>query len=502
MIGKGLEHARGFTWRRCGEIHLAAFEEAAARWRVGLDLSPLVQTRAGTARYVTGLAQELERLPGIELRRLTFGGPGRAAALARDTLWYGALLPLRARGLDVLHCTTFRAPFRASVPVVVTVHDLAVLRHPELFTAWTRLYARTALGPVLRAAARVVAVSEFTKREVVELACVPEERVRVVPNATADVFRVDGPRADGDYVLALGTLEPRKNLRRLIEATRRLGVELRVVGDPGWGGVEVGGDGVRWLGFLPDEEVAAQLRGARVFAYPSLYEEGLSIPVLEALHCGAPVVTSAASPMAEIADGAAELVDPLDVASIAAGIERAGARRNEPGAAARPGARGRLLVACLSRGDGGRLPGARVTGRCGRRAGEKGQTLVMSGRATADGGRTAAWSGEGRMGPVPIGREKGQTLVIGVRTGPFGDAAARGDRRRRAWAAAHRGRDIRRRPAAPPACPRGRAPARGGDAASTPGAGPARGDRGRADRPGPQAARRVRRRRRPGDGVR
>ena len=295
---------------------------------VGFDVSPLVQTRAGTARYVEGLCPALERLPDVELRRLSFGGPGRATALARDLVWYLALLPLR-RGLDVLHCTTYRAPLRSRTPVVVTVHDLAVLRYPELFPAWTRLYGRTWLNSTLRAAAFVIAVSEFTKREVVALARVPEARVRVVPNATdANVFTAEGPRAEGDYVLALGTLEPRKNLPRLAEATRRLGVELRLVGEAGWGQVDVDGNGVRWLGRLPDDEVAALYRGALCFAYPSLYE-GFGIPVLEAMRCGAPVVTSAGTAMEEVTGAAAELVDPLDPDAIADGIQRAIARRAE-----------------------------------------------------------------------------------------------------------------------------------------------------------------------------
>ena len=296
--------------------------------RVGIDVAPLVQDRAGTARVIRGLLGGLEKQPEVELRRLSFGGAGKASALVRDTAWYLAALPLQARGLDVLHCTTFRAPLRAPVPTIVTVHDLAIVRYPELFTSWTRLYARTALLPVVRAADRVIAVSEFTKREVVELAGVPEERVRVVPNATSEVFKPDGPAEEGDYVLAVGTLEPRKNLPRLVEAADRLGAELRVVGARGWGGVEVGGNGVRWLGYVPDEELARLYRGASCFVYPSLYE-GFGIPVLEAMRCGAPVVTSAGTVMEEIADGAAELVDPLDPAAIAAGIERAQARRAE-----------------------------------------------------------------------------------------------------------------------------------------------------------------------------
>lgn len=292
---------------------------------VGFDVSPLVQTQAGTARYVTGLASALEGLPEVRVTRLSFGGPGRPSALARDLYWYLGALAVRG-DVDVFHCTTFRAPLRARRPVVVTVHDLAAVRHPELFPAWTRLYARTLLAPVLRAAARVIAVSEFTKREVVELARVPADRVRVVPNATSTVFSPDGPAAEGDYVLAVSTVEPRKNFPRIAEATKKLGLELRVVGAPGWGEVSLGG--VSWLGRLPDEELARLYRGALCLAYPSLYE-GFGIPVLEAMRCGTPVVTSAGSAMEEITGTAAELVDPLDAAAIADGIRRAIGRREE-----------------------------------------------------------------------------------------------------------------------------------------------------------------------------
>ena len=144
----------------------------------------------------------------------------------------------------MLHCTTFRGPLRASVPFTVTLHDLALVRHPELFPRWHRLSGRAGIGPVARAADRVFAVSEFTKREAVELLGVPEERVAVIGNAIEPVFTPDGPAAEGDYVLAVATLEPRKNLRRIADAAARAGVELRVVGARGWGGVETPG----WVG--------------------------------------------------------------------------------------------------------------------------------------------------------------------------------------------------------------------------------------------------------------
>ena len=297
--------------------------------RVGFDVAPLLLDNAGTARYVRGVLGELEQRPGIEVRRLAWGGGGRLTAVARDVAWYPAALSLQARNLDVLHCTTFRAPLKARVPVVVTVHDLAVVRFPEYFTTWTRLYSRTLLRTVLRSATRILAVSEFTKRDVVSVVGVPEERIDVAYNAADDrVFTPAGEASDGDYVLAVGTLEPRKNLRRLIEATAQLGLELRIAGAAGWGGVEIEGQHVRWLGRPTDEQLAAHLRGALCLAYPSLWE-GFGIPVLEAMLCGTAVVTSRDSAMAEVAGGAAELVDPTDVDSIAGGIERALGRREE-----------------------------------------------------------------------------------------------------------------------------------------------------------------------------
>ena len=286
--------------------------------RIGLDVSPLVQTRAGTARYLEGL------LAHNEYVRLSWGGSARLATAVRDVWWYPHGLPHEARGLDVLHCPTFRGPVRSRVPVVVTVHDLAVLRHPETFNQWTRRYSRFAVPRVARAARRLIAVSEFTRGELVELLRVPEERITVIPNGVGEPFTADGPAAEGDFVLAVGTLEPRKNLALVQQAARALAVELRVVGARGWGGISVDG----WMGRVSDEQLAALYRGARCLVYPSLYE-GFGIPVLEAMACGTPVVTSAGGATEEVAGGAAVLVDPHDPASIAAGIEEATDRRDE-----------------------------------------------------------------------------------------------------------------------------------------------------------------------------
>jgi glycosyltransferase involved in cell wall biosynthesis len=292
--------------------------------RVGIDVAPLLQTRAGTARHVRGLVAALRDRPGLELELLAFGGPGRLSSVVRDAAWYPFGLRRRARALDLLHCTTFRGPAGASVPVVLTVHDLAILRYPDAFPRWHRHYGSVGLRPTLRAADAIVAVSEFTRRELEALVGVPCERVRVVPNGVDEVFTPEGPAADGDYVLVVATLEPRKNLRRAVEAARLAGVELRAVGARGWGGVEVPG----WVGEVTDTELAALYRGARCVLYPSLYE-GFGLPVLEAMACGTPVVTSLGTATEELAGGAAVLVDPLDANGIADGIVEARERREE-----------------------------------------------------------------------------------------------------------------------------------------------------------------------------
>ncbi|CAB4709360.1 MAG: glycosyltransferase [Actinobacteria bacterium] len=239
---------------------------------------------------------------------MSYPATSRGRTLLADALWYPRL---RAKDVDVLHCPTFRGPFRSSTPLVVTVHDVAVLRHPEWFNRWTRTYSQIAVPRVVAAARRIIAVSEFTKAELVDLLDVDPAKVAVVPNAVEPIFTPEGPAAEGDYVLAVGTLEPRKNLERIAAAVDG---ELRVVGGFGWGGVKPPKN-VTWLGEVSDAELASLYRGARCLVYASLYE-GFGIPVAEALACGCPVVTSVGSAMADVAGDDALYVDPLDVAAI------------------------------------------------------------------------------------------------------------------------------------------------------------------------------------------
>jgi glycosyltransferase involved in cell wall biosynthesis len=307
--------------------------------RVGLDVSPLALTKAGTARYLTSLLDGLETEAEVELRRYELTGAGRWKKLWRDAFWYRFSLPRVAghNGVDVLHAPTMRAPFRSRVPLVVTIHDLAVLRRPETFNGWTRRYSAYALPRVARAADAIVVGSEFSCDEVTELLDVPRDRIRVIPYGVGPPFTAEGPAADGDYVLAVATLEPRKNLARLVEGFHSAGLEgleLRIVGAEGWGDVRVHVDRVQTLSGVDDEELARLYRGAAAVAYVSLYE-GFGLPVLEAMASARPVVAPAGRPYSEFAQGIAFEVDPLDPDSIAHGLQRAVAAGSQAVAARR-----------------------------------------------------------------------------------------------------------------------------------------------------------------------
>jgi len=230
---------------------------------------------------------------------------------------------------------------------VVTVHDVAVLRFPELFRPWQRHYTRVVLPCVARRARAVIAVSTATKQDVVELLGVPEDRVTVIANGlTPGIGRVaaDSARArevrtryalPERFILTVGSVEPRKNLRRLIEAVRLVAersdtrdIALVHAGPEGWLSQDIpdvarsrGNGRVRFLGHVSDEDLVGLYSLARCCAYPSLWE-GFGFPVVEAMASGCPVLTSRVSSLPEIAGDAALLVEPTSIEEIADGLTR------------------------------------------------------------------------------------------------------------------------------------------------------------------------------------
>lgn len=343
--------------------------------RIGLNAHLLSLTRSYRGAGINGyIYQLLRHLPAAEERNdlgaqeFAFSAflhdpefaasPGLAVCRSRwDTrspwrriLWEQTRLAELSRKLDLIHGLAFAAPLASSCPTVVTVHDLSFLRYPGAFRPFNRRYLSLVTKASTRRAARVIAVSASTRQDVITLCGVPAERVVVVPNGVTPEFRPADPvevaafrqRAGlpERYILFLGTLEPRKNLVRLIDAYARLRPggqsdgalaipPLIIAGAKGWYYEEIfarvsalGLTGqVAFPGFVPVEELPWWYRGAAVFVYPSLFE-GFGLPVLEAMACGTPTITSRASSLPEVVGDAAILVDPEDVEQLAEAMHR------------------------------------------------------------------------------------------------------------------------------------------------------------------------------------
>lgn len=245
--------------------------------------------------------------------------------------------------VDVAHATGL-VPCPSTAPLIVTFHDVAFLHHPERYSRQGVRVMRRSLA-VTRDTAQLVLTSSQASREDLVANGIEAERIRIIPlgvhNDAAAGAQVDDVRRryglPPRFALFVGTVEPRKNLRRLATAMPRMTdpLPLVVAGPDGWGdaGTDLAGE-VRFLGFVPAEDLPALYAAATVFAYPS-EREGFGLPVAEAMAQGTPVVTSAGTSTEEVAGGAAVLVDPLDVDAIAAGLDDANRRTAELAAAGR-----------------------------------------------------------------------------------------------------------------------------------------------------------------------
>ena len=338
--------------------------------KIGLDGKILTLRAGGTGRYAINLtramlAEAAARRPDLEF--VVFTGPQTSREVMEefrgrcDECFLGAKssvirsLTLVPAALRRLRVDVFHGMDHVGIPLVgrsgkyvVTVHDVIPLILPETFTPRHRLVVRLALARVRRKADLVVVPSHAVKRDVVRRVGFPEARVVVTPEGCEPRFRPVRSEAalrevaarydlPPRYVLAVGTLEPRKNLTTLLEAFARLrrngevDADLRLVlaGARGWLdepifatvrslGLE---DAVRFTGFVDDDDLPAVYSGAALFVFPSLHE-GFGLPLLEAMACGVPVVTSNVSSMPEVAGDAATLVDPRDGEGLSAAIAR------------------------------------------------------------------------------------------------------------------------------------------------------------------------------------
>ena len=324
--------------------------------RVALDAHTIGRRASGNETYVRGLMTGLKKHAGVALTALLDRDarvPAGLEGLEVATLRFGHPIPRlmaelsragRRWGADVLHVQYVRPP-TSDVPVVTTIHDISFEHFPGLFRRATLARLRALVPWSGRHSAAVITVSEFSRRDLLERYRLDPDAVFVAPNAAEPHFR-PVPEAESSpivrslglpdrFILSVGDLQPRKNLPRLFMAYDLLlqrGLDLPdlvVVGKRAWLDDDIGGTvarrrlerRVRFCGFLPGEVLPALYSSASAFVYPSLFE-GFGLPILEALACGAPTVTSNVSSMPEVAGDAAVLVDPESVEELADAIER------------------------------------------------------------------------------------------------------------------------------------------------------------------------------------
>jgi len=252
---------------------------------------------------------------------------------------------LKQAGIDLYHALAFVAPAVISCPFVMTVYDLSYKRFPQAFRPLNRFYLNTFTAHSAKRARAIITISESTRQDVIRYFHVAPEQVRTVycgvdegfrplPQAQVEAFKAQQGLPQG-FILFIGTIEPRKNVAALIKAyaawRRRAGQAPKLIigGGKGWyygqvfALVESLGlrDDVIFPGYLPQADLPMWYNAATIFVYPSLFE-GFGLPVLEAMACGTPVITSKASSLPEVVGEAGMLVDPTDVDNLSYALER------------------------------------------------------------------------------------------------------------------------------------------------------------------------------------
>ena len=332
--------------------------------RVGIDGYPLAEPRTGVGHYTLELARALALISSADEFELVSPAPFDVAALEeieRAKLpnlltknprassirghWWSIGLPMyiRRAGFDLFHGTNFDVPLWKQGRSVVTIHDLSALLHPEKHRSRLVRRARLRLPLVVRFADMIITPTEAVKREVCDRFKLKPAKITAIHSAARGSFKPmpfaqsaelrQRLRVEDDFLLFVGTLEPRKNLLTLLKAFAEiighgdLRPQLVIAGGEGWlmddmftfirkSGIT---ERLRFTGYLSDEELRGLYSSCKVFLYPSVYE-GFGLPPLEAMACGAPVVAGRIPSLQEVLGSTARLVDPMDVDALAEAI--------------------------------------------------------------------------------------------------------------------------------------------------------------------------------------
>jgi glycosyltransferase involved in cell wall biosynthesis len=308
--------------------------------KIAIDMSLAQGAPAGIGRYSASLTQALKVIDPND-KYVLYQKP----LIFQRALWLQTWVPIKllADKADLFHATNLIAPLFATCPVVVTIHDLSSLLYPETHSLAHRIHM-SLIPASAKKARKIIVPSLAVKKELEEHLVLQQDKIAVIHEGVGDEFRIISDRAKlsyvrhkyglpDKYILYVGTLEPRKNLEKLVEgfnlAKERMdGHKMIIAGKKGWNYRAIFNKvaalklekEVLFLGYVPDEDLPAIYNLARVFVYPSLYE-GFGLPILEAMACGTPVITSKASSLPEVAGDSAILIDPNDCKALAAAME-------------------------------------------------------------------------------------------------------------------------------------------------------------------------------------
>lgn len=305
--------------------------------KIAIDTQTTLGQKTGFGYYVENLVKELKKVDVNNVYRLISPKKEKDFNSPQRLIWDQFILPAKVRkeNVDILHQPAFSAPIFLKKPIVVTIHDLIAIHYPKDIPFWSSQYFGKWMPFSYRFADHIISVSEHTKKDIISLLRVPEEKVTVIYHAAREYFRPIKDKRELDrirrkyntgdnYILHIGTLNPRKNLHFLINVFSKVSYQHRnlkliIAGKEGWYydnlkdqvnklGLQ---NRVLFVGYVDEKDKPALYSGACLLAFPSLYE-GFGFPILEAMNCGLPVVASNRSSIPELVSNAGILLNPKD----------------------------------------------------------------------------------------------------------------------------------------------------------------------------------------------